>query len=147
GTGGVDGAHSGTGSHRQSDAQRPHRLAVVHRLAARLRYRGGTRGVAQGEDHHAAARAIRRARGHRVRGGGPGAVRFRTGVVAVVASVVLLAGCDWLPGRPEEADRPLRPTEVRDFARLWSENCAGCHGADGELGPATPLANPTYLAW
>jgi cytochrome c oxidase cbb3-type subunit 3/ubiquinol-cytochrome c reductase cytochrome c subunit len=67
--------------------------------------------------------------------------------VAVVASVVLLAGCDWLPGRPEEADRPLRPSEVRDFARLWGENCAGCHGADGTLGPAAPLANPTYLAW
>jgi cytochrome c oxidase cbb3-type subunit III len=74
-------------------------------------------------------------------------VRIPTGVVAVVASVVLLAGCDWLPGRPQEADRPLRPSEVRAFARLWGENCAGCHGADGELGPATALANPTYLAW
>ena len=74
-------------------------------------------------------------------------MRIPTSVVAVVASVVLLAGCDWLPGRPQEADRPLRPSEVRDFARLWGENCAGCHGADGELGPAAPLANPTYLAW
>jgi len=74
-------------------------------------------------------------------------VRIPTGVVAVVASVVLLAGCDWLPGRPEEADRPLRPSEVRDFARLWGENCAGCHGEDGVLGPAAALANPTYLAW
>jgi cytochrome c oxidase cbb3-type subunit III len=74
-------------------------------------------------------------------------VRIPTGVVAVVASVVLLAGCDWLPGRPEEADRPLRPSEVRDFARLWGENCAGCHGAEGVLGPAAPLANATYLAW
>jgi cytochrome c oxidase cbb3-type subunit 3 len=74
-------------------------------------------------------------------------VRIPTGVVAVVASLVLLAGCDWLPGRPEEADRPLRPSEVRDFARLWGENCAGCHGAEGVLGPAAPLANATYLAW
>ena len=74
-------------------------------------------------------------------------MRVPTGVVAVVASVVLLAGCDWLPGRPEEADRPLRPSEVRDFARLWGENCAGCHGAEGVLGPAGPLANATYLAW
>ena len=74
-------------------------------------------------------------------------MRIPTGVVAVVASIVLLSGCDWLPGRPEEADRPLRPSEVRDFARLWGENCAGCHGAEGVLGPAASLANPTYLAW
>ena len=74
-------------------------------------------------------------------------MRIPTGVVAVVASVVLLAGCDWLPGRPEEADRPLRPSEVREFARLWGQNCAGCHGENGVLGPAAALANPTYLAW
>ncbi len=61
--------------------------------------------------------------------------------------LALLAGCDLLPGRPREADRPLRPHEVRDFARLWGDNCAGCHGADGTLGPATATANPLYLAW
>jgi cytochrome c oxidase cbb3-type subunit 3/ubiquinol-cytochrome c reductase cytochrome c subunit len=66
--------------------------------------------------------------------------------VALVASVAFLAGCDGLPGRPQEADRPLRPSEVRDFARLWGENCAGCHGAEGVLGPAATMANPTYLA-
>lgn len=66
--------------------------------------------------------------------------------VAALA-LALLAACDRLPGRPLEADRPLRPREVRDFARLWSDNCAGCHGADGTLGPATALANPVYQAW
>lgn len=66
---------------------------------------------------------------------------------AVVVALALLAACDHLPGRPVEADRPLRPSEVRDFARLWGGNCAGCHGAAGTLGPATALANPVYLAW
>ncbi len=67
---------------------------------------------------------------------------------AVVAlAVVLLAACDRLPGRPLEADRPLRPHDVRDFAQLWGENCAGCHGVDGVLGPAAALANPVYAGW
>ena len=66
---------------------------------------------------------------------------------AVAVFVALLAACDRLPGRPLEADRPLPPRDVHDFARLWSENCVGCHGADGVLGPATALANPVYLAW
>ncbi len=63
--------------------------------------------------------------------------------VALVAAVV---GCDTLPGRPTEADRPLHPAEVKDFARLYGENCAGCHGAEGRLGPAPPLSNPVFLA-
>jgi cytochrome c oxidase cbb3-type subunit 3 len=74
-------------------------------------------------------------------------VRTCAGLLAMLASVAVLAGCDALPGRPQEADRPLRPHDVRDFARLWGENCAGCHGAEGVLGPAAPLANATYLAW
>jgi cytochrome c oxidase cbb3-type subunit 3/ubiquinol-cytochrome c reductase cytochrome c subunit len=29
---------------------------------------------------------------------------------------------------------------------LYAQNCAGCHGADGLHGPATPLASPVYQA-
>jgi mono/diheme cytochrome c family protein len=64
-----------------------------------------------------------------------------------VVALAVLAACDHLPGRPLESERPLRPHEVRDFAQLWGENCAGCHGAAGTLGPATALANPVYQAW
>ena len=71
---------------------------------------------------------------------------MRTGAVLLLAAT-LLAACDRLPGRPQEADRPLRPREVMSFAQLYGENCAGCHGANGMLGPATALANPTYMAW
>src|SRR5262245_53004088 len=69
---------------------------------------------------------------------------MRGGAILVL---LLLLGCERLPGRPQTADRPLRPRDVRDFAQLWGENCAGCHGAEGTLGPAAALANPVYLAW
>lgn len=68
------------------------------------------------------------------------------GLLAAVVAWATVTGCDSLPGRPREADRPLRPSEVTDFARLWGENCSGCHGAEGRLGAATPLGTPSYLA-
>ena len=71
--------------------------------------------------------------------------RFAALATAVCLTAGLLAGCD-LPGRPEESDRPLRPSQVKDFAQLFGENCAGCHGAGGTLGPALPLDHPVYLA-
>jgi cytochrome c oxidase cbb3-type subunit III len=64
----------------------------------------------------------------------------------VSAGAVLLCGCDGLPGRPTLADLPLRPSNVTDFATLYGENCAGCHGADGKFGAALALNNPVYLA-
>jgi mono/diheme cytochrome c family protein len=32
------------------------------------------------------------------------------------------------------------------FDALYSQNCAGCHGADGKLGPAPPLNDPLFRA-
>jgi mono/diheme cytochrome c family protein len=55
------------------------------------------------------------------------------------------AGCD-LPGRPDPADRPVPADQVVDFTILYKQNCAGCHGADGKLGPAPPLNDPLFLA-
>lgn len=65
---------------------------------------------------------------------------------ALLLLALWLAACDRLPGRPREADRPLRPSEVTDPDRLYARNCAGCHGADGRLGAALPLDHPVYLA-
>lgn len=59
---------------------------------------------------------------------------------------VLLAACDGLPGRPQRADRWVRPDQIDDWNRLWSDNCAGCHGRDAGGGAALALANPVYLA-
>ncbi|HKI35064.1 MAG TPA: c-type cytochrome [Gemmataceae bacterium] len=57
----------------------------------------------------------------------------------------LLAGCDF-PGQPKPADRPVPAEEVTDFDALYATRCAGCHGADGKLGPAPPLNDPIFLA-
>lgn len=65
---------------------------------------------------------------------------------ALIAGLLLLAGCDGLPGRPRPEARGLPPTEVLDFDRLYAANCAGCHGAAGRLGAARPLNDPLYLA-
>jgi mono/diheme cytochrome c family protein len=35
--------------------------------------------------------------------------------------------------------------QVVDFAALYKQNCAGCHGADGKLGPAPPLNDSLFL--
>ena len=59
--------------------------------------------------------------------------------------LVVLAGCDTLPGRPSASDRPLRPAQVVDFEQLFGDNCSGCHGAQGRLGAARPLNDPVYL--
>jgi cytochrome c oxidase cbb3-type subunit III len=69
-----------------------------------------------------------------------------TAACASLAIAFLAAGCDWMPGRPTEADRPVLPSEVKGFAVLYRRNCAGCHGADGRLGAARPLNDPLYLA-
>ena len=57
----------------------------------------------------------------------------------------LAIGCD-LPGKPNRADRPVPSDQVTDFGTLYRTHCAGCHGADGQLGPGPPLNDPLFLA-
>lgn len=64
----------------------------------------------------------------------------------LLSLVLLLAACDRLPGKPVEADRYRRPSHVKDFAALYGENCAGCHGDDERPGAAVSLGDPVYLA-
>jgi cytochrome c oxidase cbb3-type subunit III len=63
----------------------------------------------------------------------------------VIVALFLCAGCR-PPGQPTEADIELKPDEVHDFATLYAQNCAGCHGKDGKGNSALGLANPVYLA-
>jgi len=66
---------------------------------------------------------------------------FAISLVAIVFGV----GCR-PPGKPTEADIELKPEEVHDFALLYKQNCAGCHGQEGKGNSALALANPVYLA-
>lgn len=54
-------------------------------------------------------------------------------------ALLVLAGCN-LPGKPTPADVVPRPSDVLDPVVLYSQNCAGCHGADGKQGPRPRLA-------
>jgi cytochrome c oxidase cbb3-type subunit 3 len=58
---------------------------------------------------------------------------------------LIMPGC-WKPGESRHDTRPIRSDEVTDFSTLYGQNCAGCHGADGQLGPAPPLNDPLFLA-
>jgi mono/diheme cytochrome c family protein len=68
------------------------------------------------------------------------------------ARAILLSGalgalsCIDAPGRPSEDTRVLPPDELTDFAALYGQNCAGCHGAAGRGGPSIQLGDPLYLA-
>ena len=62
----------------------------------------------------------------------------------LVYLAALTVGCEHGPGYP--GGQIARPTEVADFGALYSENCAACHGANGQNGPAIDLANPEYQA-
>ena len=67
-------------------------------------------------------------------------------VVIGVVALFAVSGCDSLPGKPSPAEREPLPSEVLTFGALYSQNCAGCHGANGRLGAARPLNDPVYLA-
>jgi cytochrome c oxidase cbb3-type subunit III len=70
--------------------------------------------------------------------------RTATGGLCVLA--LLAAGCN-LPGKPKAGPEVPRPEDIMAFDKLYGDNCAGCHGADGRNGSATNLANPKYQAW
>lgn len=73
-------------------------------------------------------------------------MRRRRVAAWVLPGIAMLAGCH-LPGRPKPEDEVPRPEAVMSFDTLYGQNCAGCHGVDGQNGPATDLANPVYEAW
>ena len=63
----------------------------------------------------------------------------------MLMGLVALTGCH-APGRPQPDDVVPRPEAVMSFDKLYAQNCAGCHGVDGQNGAATNLANPVYQA-
>jgi cytochrome c oxidase cbb3-type subunit III len=62
-----------------------------------------------------------------------------------LALILTTASCG-APGR-RSADSPvIPPSHVTDFPLLYAQNCAGCHGRDGQGGLAVALGDPVYLA-
>jgi cytochrome c oxidase cbb3-type subunit III len=66
----------------------------------------------------------------------------RLAQVLLACLAALTAGCEHPSGYP--GNPIVRPNEVADFGKLYSENCAACHGTNGQNGPAMDLANPKY---
>ncbi len=66
--------------------------------------------------------------------------------VLTILSVLLLWGCDFSHGKPGKDSETVAPNQILDFAALYAENCAGCHGAEGRGGAAIALGDPVYLA-
>jgi cytochrome c oxidase cbb3-type subunit 3 len=65
--------------------------------------------------------------------------------VFMVLSMLTATGCGTF--EVARVDSPVvRPDKIVDFNLLFSENCAGCHGHDGNGGAALALADPVYLA-
>ncbi len=60
--------------------------------------------------------------------------------------VAVCLGCIGCTGRPAPGPEVPRPEQVIEFATLYGQNCAGCHGENGKNGAAISLANPVYLA-
>jgi cytochrome c oxidase cbb3-type subunit III len=73
------------------------------------------------------------------------AAGLRPAAILLAGPLVLVGGCR-LPGRPGPQDVVPRPEQVMSFDKLYGQNCAGCHGVDGQNGQATNLANPIYEA-
>jgi cytochrome c oxidase cbb3-type subunit 3 len=56
-----------------------------------------------------------------------------------------LSSCD-APGRRAAEVRAIRPNEIADFSELFSHNCSGCHGKDGQGALTVGIGRPVYLA-
>jgi cytochrome c oxidase cbb3-type subunit III len=71
---------------------------------------------------------------------------IRTLSALAVVSLVTLAACSAPDSEPQTNSEPVAPSQLSDFATLYAQNCAGCHGGEGSGGASFALANPVYLA-
>jgi cytochrome c oxidase cbb3-type subunit III len=61
-----------------------------------------------------------------------------------LSAVLAISSCG-IAGR-RSADLPvMAPAQVANFQVLYAQNCAGCHGPNGQGGLAVGLADPVYL--
>jgi cytochrome c oxidase cbb3-type subunit III len=70
---------------------------------------------------------------------------FTAAWLLVGLCLVFVVGCE-PHGKPNPANRPIPSDQVLDFATLYGQNCAGCHGLNGQMGPAPPLNDELFRA-
>ena len=58
------------------------------------------------------------------------------------AAFFLLTACD-PPGKPGEDE--VAAADITDFKTLYTQNCSGCHGPNGQKGPGRILNDAVYL--
>ena len=66
-------------------------------------------------------------------------------MLGLTLEAILFSACGTPHGQPHISEEVLAPNEIVEFATLYSENCAGCHGENGRGGAAIAVANPVYL--
>lgn len=65
--------------------------------------------------------------------------------LCAAAMLSLLSACSVSHGQPQKDSEVVAPNEVLEFATLYTQNCAACHGSQGHGGAAIALADPVYL--
>jgi cytochrome c oxidase cbb3-type subunit III len=63
----------------------------------------------------------------------------------VVVAALALSSCE-APGQRAAEVRAIRPSEVSNFGELFSQNCSGCHGNNGQGALTVGIGRPVYLA-
>jgi cytochrome c oxidase cbb3-type subunit 3 len=66
-------------------------------------------------------------------------------LASILAAILAITSCS-LPGRQPTDSPVISPAQVVDFPVLYGQNCAGCHGTNGQGGLAVGLGDPLYLA-
>lgn len=67
-------------------------------------------------------------------------------LAAALVAPSFVGGCNTSPGKPAADSAAVAPGDITDFPTLYSNNCAACHGPNGQGGPAIALADPVYLS-
>ncbi len=63
-------------------------------------------------------------------------------ITIMIGLALMVSGC----GKPSPDDDYVRPDQITDFHVLFGKSCSGCHGMDGQLGPAPPINDPVFQA-
>ena len=63
-----------------------------------------------------------------------------------ISSLIVLSGCDQLPGKPKLSDRWQPPEAEKNFKVLFEGSCQGCHAGETNIGASISMRDPLYLA-